>query len=174
MALAAIEPDRLLSLGIADQEAAFEIPRLVAGIAQACRRLRPGRILSLAYEGGHPDHDAVALAVARAGRGIEIVEMPLYHAAPGTGERMIVQEFLPGPAETRLTLSAAERERKRRMIEAFATQRETLQAFLPPRDERFRPAPVHDFTRPPHAGRLQYESWSFPITGEEWRARAGC
>src|SRR5947209_10873707 len=145
MALAAIEPDRLLSLGIADQEAAFEIPRLVAGIAQACRRLRPGRILSLAYEGGHPDHDAVARAVARAGRGIEIVEMPLYHAAPGTGERMIVQEFLPGPAETRLTLSPAERERKRRMIEAFASQRETLQAFLPPRDERFRLAPAYDF-----------------------------
>jgi LmbE family N-acetylglucosaminyl deacetylase len=171
LALAGIGPDRLRCLGIADQEAVFEIPRLTEGIARAVREIEPGMILTLAYEGGHPDHDAVALAVRKAAGGIEVIEMPLYHA--GT-EGMIVQEFLPGPPESRLTPTGEERELKRRMIESFATQQETLQAFLPPRDERFRPAPVHDFSRPPHAGRLQYESWGFPITGEEWRARAGC
>jgi LmbE family N-acetylglucosaminyl deacetylase len=173
LSLAGIGPDRLFGLGIADQEAVFEIPRLTAGIARAVREIGPELVLTLAYEGGHPDHDAVALAARQAAAGIEVVEMPLYHAGPGT-ERMIVQEFLPGPPEIRLTLTDGERDLKRRMIEAFATQAETLQAFLPPRDERFRPAPPCDFTRPPHEGRLQYETWGFPIDGKRWREAARC
>jgi LmbE family N-acetylglucosaminyl deacetylase len=171
LALAGIGPDRLRCLGIADQEVVCEISRLTEGIARAIREIEPGILLTLAYEGGHPDHDAVALAVQRAARGIEVIEMPLYHAET---ERMIVQEFLPGPPESRLTPTGEERELKRRMIESFATQRETLRAFLPPRDERFRSAASPDFTCPPHAGRLQYEIWGFPITGDEWRVRAGC
>jgi LmbE family N-acetylglucosaminyl deacetylase len=169
LALAGIGPDRLRCLGIVDQEAVFEIPRLTEGIAQAVREIEPGVILTLAYEGGHPDHDAVALAVQKAAGGIEVIEMPLYHA--GT-EGMIVQELLPGPPEIPLVPTDEERELKRRMIESFATQQETLRAFLPPRDERFRPAPAHDFTRPPHAGRLQYEIWGFPLTGAQWRDAA--
>jgi hypothetical protein len=78
---------------------------------------------------------------------------------------MIVQEFLSGPPDVLLTLSDEERDLKQRMIQAFATQEETLGAFLPPRDERFRPAPAYDFTRPPHEGRLQYEIWGFPVIG---------
>jgi LmbE family N-acetylglucosaminyl deacetylase len=171
LALVGIGPDRLRCLGIADQEAIFEIPRMVAEIRRSIREIEPGAILTLAYEGGHPDHDAVALAVRTAAEGIEILEMPLYHAEPAT-ERMIVQEFLPGPPEVLLPLTDGERELKRRMIETFATQEETLRAFLPPRDERFRPAPLYDFSHPPHAGRLQYEIWGFPITGERWRDTA--
>jgi LmbE family N-acetylglucosaminyl deacetylase len=168
LSLAGIGPDRLLGLGIADQEAVFEIPRLIEGIARAVREIGPDTLLTLAYEGGHPDHDAVALAVRRAVEGTEILEMPLYHAEPGT-ERMTVNELLPGPPEERLKLTDGERDLKRRMIEAFATQEETLRPFLPPRDERFRPAPRYDFTRPPHEGRLQYEIWGFPINGKQWR-----
>ncbi len=171
LALAGVGPDRLLGLGIADQEAVFEIPRLTERIARAVREIGPDTVLTLAYEGGHPDHDAVALAARRAAEGIEILEMPLYHAEPGT-EGMVVQEFLPGSPEIDLPLTDRERDLKQRMIEAFATQAETLQAFLPPRDERFRPAPSYDFTRPPHAGRLQYEIWGFPIDGHRWREAA--
>lgn len=173
LSLAGVGPDRLLGLRIADQEAVFEIPRLIEGIARAVREIGPELVLTLAYEGGHPDHDAVALAARQAAAGIEILEMPLYHAGPGT-EAMTVAEFLPGPPEIRLTLTEEERELKRRMIGAFATQAETLRAFLPPRDERFRPAPPYDFTRPPHAGRLQYEIWGFPIDGKRWRETARC
>jgi LmbE family N-acetylglucosaminyl deacetylase len=171
LALAGVGPDRLLGLRIADQEAVFEIPRLAEGIAHAVREIGPGLILTLAYEGGHPDHDAVALAVRRAAGGIEVLEMALYHAEPGT-EAMTVNEFLPGPPETRLIVTDEERDLKRRMIAAFATQAETLRPFLPPRDERFRPAPWYDFTRPPHEGRLQYEIWGFPIDGKRWRKAA--
>jgi len=173
LSLSGVGADRLLGLRIADQEAVFEIPRLIEGIADAVREIGPEIVLTLAYEGGHPDHDAVALAARRAAAGIEILEMPLYHAEPGTGA-MIVNEFLPGPPETCLALTEEERGLKRRMIEAFATQAETLRPFLPPRGERFRPAPSYDFTRPPHEGRLQYEIWGFPIDGKRWREAARC
>ncbi len=166
-----VGPDRLRSLGIADQEAVFEIPRLAEGIARAVREIRPDTVLTLAYEGGHPDHDAVALAVQLAVEGTAILEMPLYHARPWT-ESMVVAKFLPGPPGGRLTLTERERDLKRRMIETFVTQAETLRAFLPPRDEPFRPAPPYDFTRPPHPGRLQYEIWGFPIDGKRWRETA--
>jgi N-acetylglucosamine malate deacetylase 2 len=171
LALAGVGPDRLLGLGIADQEAVFEIPRLAAGIADAVREIRPDIVLTLAYEGGHPDHDAVALAVRLAVEGTAILEMPLYHARPWT-ESLVVARFLPGPPGGRLTLTNGERDLKRRMIETFVTQAETLRAFLPPRDEPFRPAPPYDFTRPPHPGRLQYEIWGFPIDGKGWREAA--
>ena len=58
----------------------------------------PTSILTHAYEGGHPDHDAVAFAVAAAvrvaGRAADttIVEMPFYRAGP---EGWIRQLFLP-------------------------------------------------------------------------------
>lgn len=172
LSLAGIGPDRLFQIGIPDQEAVFEIPRLVREIGELIRRLSPEIVLTLAYEGGHPDHDAVALAVRLAAKEIEVVEMALYHAEPETG-RMVVAEFLPPPGveETRLVLTPEERALKERMISSFATQQETLQAFLPPRDEVFRPAPAYDFTRPPHPGRLQYEIWGFEMTGDRFRSR---
>jgi N-acetylglucosamine malate deacetylase 2 len=181
LALAGIGPERLHCLGARDQEVVFEIPRLIHELASAFREMSPGAVLTHAYEGGHPDHDAVTLAVHAAADLLrdegteppEIWEMALYHAEPGENpeRRMIAGEFLPGSAreEIRIVLSEEERELKRRMIGCFETQSETLRAFLPPRDERFRPAPRYDFTKPPHQGRLQYELWGFGMTGVGWR-----
>lgn len=181
LALAGIGPERLRCLGARDQETVFEIPRLTRELATAFREIAPEIVLTHAYEGGHPDHDAVAFAVHAAadllrGEGAEppeIWEMPLYHAEPGENRerRTVVGEFLPAPGleEIRITLTQEERERKRRMLGCFETQSQTLRAFLPPRDERFRPAPRYDFSKPPHAGRLQYEIWGFGMTGERWR-----
>jgi LmbE family N-acetylglucosaminyl deacetylase len=181
LALAGIAPERLRCLGARDQEAVFEIPRLARELAAAFREIAPEIVLTHAYEGGHPDHDAVAFAVHAAAdllrsEGTEppkVWEMPLYHAEPGEnpGRRMVVCEFLPLPGveDTRIVLSEKERNLKRRMLGCFETQRETLRAFLPPRDERFRPAPRYDFTKPPHEGRLQYEIWGFGMTGRRWR-----
>jgi LmbE family N-acetylglucosaminyl deacetylase len=181
LALAGIGPERLRCLGARDQAVVFEIPRLTRELAEAFRETSPGVVLTHAYEGGHPDHDAVALAVHAAAdllrsegaRPPEIWEMALYHAEPGENpeRRMIAGEFLPGSGreEIRISLTDEERDLKRRMIGCFETQAETLQAFLPPRDERLRPAPRYDFTQPPHEGRLQYEIWRFGMTGERWR-----
>jgi N-acetylglucosamine malate deacetylase 2 len=187
--LAGIGPERRCVVeGIADQEACFALPRLAHEIVRLCRELRPGVLLTLTYEGGHPDHDAAAFAawaaaeLLRRNREVPpaIVEMPLYHARPGSshGDDMVKQEFLPtgesvrAVATMRRELSSTEQGLKIRMADCFTTQRTVLSWFLPPVYETFRPAPVYDFTRPPHEGTLQYELWSFPVTGERWRTLA--
>jgi LmbE family N-acetylglucosaminyl deacetylase len=184
LGLAGVGPERQRRVeGVVDQEACFAMPRLAQEIVRLCRELRPGIVLTLAYEGGHPDHDAAAFTVRAAVELLrrqgedapEILEMPLYHARPGTtrGDDLIKQDFLPSPnGAVQLQLSAAEQDLKRRMCDCFITQRHILSWFMPLIHETFRRAPACDFTRPPHAGALQYELWSFPVTGERWRELA--
>lgn len=171
--LAGVTADRLDGLGLVDQEAAYHLPVLARWLAARCAELRPELVLTHAYEGGHPDHDAAAFAVhaavallARADdRPPPVAEMAGYHAVEG---RMAVGRFLPGPpAEEVRTLlpTRTERALKRAMLDCFATQRSMLAELDIPDEERFRPAPRYDFSRPPHAGPLQYELWDFPLTG---------
>ena len=179
MALAGVPAERLLSLGIVDQEAVLDLAGLAERLAEIFSDLAPERVLTLAYEGGHPDHDAVAFAAhaavellrRRGRRAPELWEMALYHAEEG---EMVMGKFLQvgGEEELELPLSPAEAERKRRMIAAFVTQEETLRPFLPPCPERFRAAPAYRFAEPPHPGPLQYEAWGFPMDGITWRGHA--
>lgn len=89
---------------------------------------------------------------------------------------MLAGEFLPpnntpDGDEIVVKLSEELRDLKRHMFDCYITQRHVLQAF-PIDSERFRPAPVYDFTRPPHAGPLHYEQFDWEITGEKWRRLA--
>ena len=129
------------------------------------------------YEGGHPDHDAVAFAVYAGCRLNEmnedwvpaVIEMASYYAA---GNGRATASFLPGRGMVvRLNLSAAERRRKRLMLDCFVTQRETLVGF-DTKTEQFRLAPRYDFTQPPHAGKLYYERYDWGISGAMWRSHA--
>jgi hypothetical protein len=43
---------------------------------------------------------------------------------------------------------------------------------FPVDEERFRAAPVYDFSQPPHAGKLLYEHFNWGMTGERWRSLA--
>jgi LmbE family N-acetylglucosaminyl deacetylase len=184
MALAGLGTERLISTAdVADQEACLAMPYLAGTVVRLCRELGPEIVLTLTYEGGHPDHDAAAFAVRAAVERLRnqgekpptIVEMPLYHARPGM-DVPVTQEFLQpegfGNQVVRRDLSSAERILKLRMYDCFVTQRHILAWFLPAVHECFREAPVYDFTRPPHAGELQYELWGFPVTGERWRELA--
>jgi len=64
-------------------------------------------------------------------------------------------------------LSEKERERKRVLVSCFTTQRETLKGF---RDhaEQFRIAPIYDFSRPSHAGKVLYEHYPWGMTSERF------
>ncbi len=193
--VAGIPPARVYRLEGVDQEVAAELPALARGLADRLAALAPELVLTHAYEGGHPDHDAAAFLVraaaallARRGAPVpELGEMTSYHAENG---RLAIGRFLPPPhwgyaalagaassalaalADTppvELALGAAERERKRRMIACFATQEEVVRPFLPAAAERFRPAPPCRFDRPPHPGPLLYEQWGFPLDGARFR-----
>lgn len=173
LGLAGVQPARILQLGIVDQEAIHVLPDLITLLREAFERLAPELVITHAYEGGHPDHDAVAFAVAAA-RGDErhpvIAEMALYH---GAGGALAVGELLPGAvAPISFTLSPRERVRRDAMIDCYATQEAALAPFRGRAHEAFRPLGRHDFAAPPHAGLLHYERLGFSITGAEWRELA--
>jgi N-acetylglucosamine malate deacetylase 2 len=122
-----------------------------------------------AYEGGHPDHDAVAFAVQAArrmlemrGRALTIIEMPLYRLDAedsfSTSFATVTEDAID------YAVSGAELDRKKAMIAAHASQEQMLSLFDPAR-ERFRPAPDHDFTMLPNGGRLLYERMPWSLEG---------
>ena len=180
LALAGVSPGRILFLGGVDQEAVHEIAILAERFASLLSQIQPDIIITHAYEGGHPDHDAAALIatlskkmVARENKTApEVLEMTSYHLRDG---QCVTGEFLPlaggqgfGEEELTLQLSSEERARKEQMLGAYVSQELVLAAFsLGP--ERLRPAPQYDFTSPPHPGKLWYESLGWPMTGERWR-----
>jgi LmbE family N-acetylglucosaminyl deacetylase len=157
-----------------DKEACLNLPDLVAQLESLIEWLKPSLVVSHAYEGGHPDHDAAAFAVAAVRERRESfrhLEFPLYHAGP-KGE-MVTGKFLAAAtpiAEEVIALSPSDRTLKSKMLACFRTQGEMLSRFALG-TERFREAPAYDFTKAPHPGQLLYERWGLGITGEEWRAR---
>jgi LmbE family N-acetylglucosaminyl deacetylase len=177
MEIAGVEPARLLACGLADQEASFALVRLTAHLRAVIERLAPEVIVTHPYEGGHPDHDATAFAVhaalcalRSAGRKAPpLVEMTSYHARGGG---LVTGKFLPSGKGARIVERASELpSRKRRMLDCFVTQRETLASFSSER-ERFRLAPAYDFNASPTDEALRYELLGWPMTGAAWRALA--
>jgi LmbE family N-acetylglucosaminyl deacetylase len=177
--LAGIEATQTDLLDMPDQGASFRLVELTEVLAAKLSVLRPEIVMTHAYEGGHPDHDATAFAAHAAcallqRRGVAapaLIEMTGYHM--GTGGP-VKSEFLhcPDIAVTTLVLDDHGRAFKRRLVDGFLTQRRTLADF-PIDVERFRPAPAYDFTRPPHAGPLFYEHFDCGVDGVHWRTLAG-
>lgn len=173
------------SLGVPDQEAAFALVEVARTLARRLSASPPDVVITHPYEGGHPDHDAVAFAVHAAVRLLEsagaatplIAEMSSYHASPQPeGNALEAACFLPWPEATCTARHAGRleplaRARKRAMLDAFVSQADVLASF-DTAAEPLRCAPSYDFTRPPHPGTLHYERLAFGWTGERWRALA--
>lgn len=176
LALIGIEARCVSGLGVVDQEIALVLGAIAQRLAGSITALQPDFVVTHAYEGGHPDHDALAFAVWAAGRLISkqgntpppVFEMPLYHGEQG--ER-VIGRFLPRPdvPEIDLALTADEKRLKDAILDCYQSQREVLEPFRGHDVERFRPAPDYDFTQPPHEGTLLYEQQGFPISGTQWR-----
>ena len=167
---AGVRPERA-RLGVADQDAVLHLDAIAADLVRVLAQHGAEAVLTPAYEGGHPDHDATAFAVHDAARrlALPVFEFAGYHADPAGGT--VVQRFLPGPAETTVRLDSVETASKRAMLDCFTTQADILRLFSPA-VERFRPAPGYDFASPPHPGPLNYENWGWELTGARWRSLA--
>lgn len=171
-----IEP--LSNLGIADQEASFN---MVPAARYLAARLRDfSHVVTHAYEGGHPDHDATAFSVHAACALIArqgeippvIVEAPLYNAPNGAFQH---SKFLPHPdagPTVRFALSPAEQDLKRRMFACHVTQRSVFEPF-DIETESFRVAPRYHFCAAPHPGDVGYNRYMGAFTGRVWRRHAG-
>ncbi|MGK4000232.1 PIG-L deacetylase family protein [Sorangium sp. So ce1024] len=178
LAVAKVPSSRLRCLGAVDQEAIEEAPSLARKLLDLFARTRPEVVITHPYEGGHPDHDATALAVHAAAvlaHWNGVTSPLLFEAASYNGARghRVTGEFIayPGVPEIALRLSDEETARKRAMLGCFTSQQAALAPFGAA-VERFRPAPRYDFRRPPHEGTLHYERLGFPRDGASWRMLA--
>ena len=177
--LLGLAPGAFRDLRLPDQSALLH----VASIAGAAEALLDAAVAHTdgaapavyvpAYEGGHPDHDAVNLAVAvlRSRRPqLAAHEIPLYRRGPAG---LSVQARRPAAGTSpepfaALPLGADALALRRRLAGANASQ--LLPSLLPllalawaagrGRVEPSRPLPAHDYTRPPHGGALLYELYT--------------
>lgn len=159
----------LAELGVVDQDASLDMPGIARNLARLFDAHGIEAVLTHAYEGGHPDHDATAFAVHAAAGHRPVLEFAGYHAdADG---RLVTGRFLSGPAAVAVLLTDAEQARKRSMFACFVTQAGMLAAF-DASQEAFHPAPAYDFTIAPQPHRLNYEHWGWDMTGAQWRRLA--
>ena len=164
LALAGAPASALTRLEFPDKEAAHNLGAFAARLRAFFAANAIRAVLTHSYEGGHPDHDAVAAAVALATRGsaIEVVEAPFYRSRNG---RFAVQSFTPidGLPIVETPLTPEEAAHKLRMIACYPSQVGLLEGYQP-RVERFRHMPAYDFTQPPNGGEVDFEKGFFPWT----------
>ena len=150
-----------------DQRLHEALPAAFAALSQIVERRRPECLLTLAYEGGHPDHDAVSFLGAHLGRtfGLPVWEAPLYHRDSHGGG--VHQQFVEEHGDViDHVVEGAELEAKVRMLGCYKSQFDSLPSFKT-HLERFRPQVAYDYSRRPHSGKLNYELWQWPMTPEE-------
>jgi N-acetylglucosamine malate deacetylase 2 len=175
--LAGVPEGHVHELGVVDQRAAHDIQRVARAIVELVRLLSPDALLTHAYEGGHPDHDATACAAHAAcglldlqrGRVPALLEFASYYAS---GNELVRGEFSPGsgPSAIRLELDAQARQFKRALLRCHASQEPVWQAF-PLSHELFRVAPRYDFSQPP-AAPFHYDRVDWGVSGSEFSSRA--
>jgi LmbE family N-acetylglucosaminyl deacetylase len=165
------EPRRVM-LGLRDQTAVFRL----AWLARTLRDQLDGAelVLTHAYEGGHPDHDACAFAVQLACEALTTEARPAptrlefaeYHKDPG-GQAAF--GFWPDPGAPAVAAEARADEvaRKARALACHRSQ-ERITAWFDPAVERYRQAPRYDFTRLPPPGAAIYDDRGWPITSRIW------
>ena len=125
-------------------------------------------VITHPYEGGHPDHDACALAVARAAP-CPVVEFACYCEHDG-GRHF--GRFWPGTPEHTRAIAPAEAARIEAALRAHATQAAVFGDWRPSH-ERWRTAPAHDFAAPPPPDRALYDGFGWSLTSHAWRSIAG-
>lgn len=170
--LAGIDERRIHELGAIDQAVAEELVPLTRRACELLRRVAPDVVLSHAYEGGHPDHDASAFAVhaalytlARSQTGVPtLLEFASYHERDG---ELVFGRFARDPAHVvPVELAPEARRLKQRMLGCHATQADVWRAFPLDREE-FRVAPRYDFSRAP-ATPFHYDRVDWGVSGRDF------
>lgn len=168
VALGAVHVSHVEFAAFPDQELYLNLNDAYHYLEKAITRFRPEALLTLSYEGGHPDHDSCSFLARSAGQrlSLPVWEMPLYFRR-NDGVLSVQTEFLrPGPIEITIEPEEEELARKRTMLSAYVSQGDFLKNFSDAR-EQFRPQAAYDYTCRPHAGTLNYEAWGWRMKGEE-------
>jgi LmbE family N-acetylglucosaminyl deacetylase len=152
---------------LVDQELFRHLRSAHSLLVELARRRMVQALLTLAYEGGHPDHDSCSFLAAQLAKQFNIPcwETPLYHRLPdGSG---VFQRFLGDASEAvDVKPTAAEQSAKREMCLAYLSQGDFL-AHFDVTNEHVRPQPAYNFAQPPHDGMTNYEVWHWSITSRQ-------
>jgi len=143
------------------------LPAAFATLSRILERRRPDCLLTLAYEGGHPDHDSVSFLSAHLGRAFQLPvwEAPLYHR--NVEGRGVYQHFIEEHGEVvEHPVGGADLQAKQSMLGCYKSQFDALPSFNVAL-ERFRPQARYDYSRRPYPGKLNYEIWQWPMTPED-------
>jgi LmbE family N-acetylglucosaminyl deacetylase len=155
-----------------DQRLFLNLGAAYARLQELVERKRPEAIATLAYEGGHPDHDSCSLLAAGLGErfSVPVWETPVYareSCGAGGESGMLVQRFLcESGDEATVEISEGELERKLAMCAQYASQGDFLRTF-DARREIVRPQVKYDYFRAPHAGPTNYEQWQWWMSAQE-------
>jgi LmbE family N-acetylglucosaminyl deacetylase len=153
-ALAAIMLLRFQALGFLDIPSRRLIPHLdeaARALEQLLGETQATELWVTAFEGAHQDHDAAnALAAAMRDR-LPVWEFAAYNFAGGRVWSNRFPDARGGAVELRL--SRDEAALKRRALALYSSERGNL-AHIRTDEETYRPLPRHDYSVPPHAGRL--------------------
>ena len=153
--------------GIADQELFRRLPQAIKATEEVVAQVQPDCLLTLSYEGGHPDHDACCFIAAQVGkaRRLSVWESPLYHCHPdGSGAVQIFPRHTGQEVDFKVEGEALDK--KLQMFHTYKSQQLVIDGFRPDM-EQFRPIANYDFTQPPLPCKLNYELWQWPMTGKE-------
>jgi LmbE family N-acetylglucosaminyl deacetylase len=152
---------------LVDQELFRNLRPAYDMLCDLTQRRMPKALLTLAYEGGHPDHDSCSFLATQLAKRFSTPcwEAPLYHRLPdGVG---VYQEFIAAATEeVDVKPTNAEQEAKRQMCLAYTSQGDFLTRFRV-YQERVRPQPAYDYTQAPHPGKTNYEVWQWKMTSPE-------
>jgi len=152
---------------LVDQELFRNLRTAYGLLSQLVRRRMVQALVTLSYEGGHPDHDSCSFLAAQLAKQFNLPcwEGPLYYRLPDGGG--VFQGFMGDTSEVvDLKPTPAEEAAKREMCMAYSSQGDFLTHFDLTK-EHVRPQPPYDFTKPPHEGKTNYEIWQWKMTAQE-------
>lgn len=154
-----------------DQRLFLNLPAAYERLQELMKRIQPAVIATLAYEGGHPDHDSCSVLGARLGEQFEVPvwEAPLY--SRGSQGEMRIQKFLRQTSEeSNIPITSFELECKRTMCSQYASQGDFLQTFDAKR-EVVRPQAKYNYGCAPHEGKTNYELWQWWMNAQQVSAK---
>lgn len=170
MQMIGVSADHLLFPYLEARELTGQLPELVEAIRSVIEGIDPDRVYVPAFEGGHPEHDAVNFAAweAVALKGVEVFEFPIYHATKRrVWDRLpVFGHMLPGVGDTAVKpLTPRETRFKRLLWKVYRSQRPLFDVLLRASGddahvfttEELRPLPLRDYMKPPHERPLLYE-----------------
>lgn len=145
------------------------VSQLIATLSKIMTNMRPKAVITTAFEGGHPDHDATNYAVVRAAqeagipaeRVFEACEYNSYFLTAGLLTRLnrllLVQfavppRFIPGRGKpVCLDMSRSELAQKRDVLRIYKSQKPDILVRMFGFPDQFRIVEAHDYARGPYS-----------------------